>query len=61
MSGTLLVVEDQDTARQSLSELLRDEGYEVHEAADGDAALQMTHAFLSQIIHEIAQSALVPH
>jgi DNA-binding NtrC family response regulator len=41
MSGTLLVVEDQDTARQSLSELLRDEGYEVHEAADGDAALKM--------------------
>jgi len=41
MSGTILVVEDQDTARQSLSELLRDEGYEVLEAADGDAALQM--------------------
>jgi len=41
MSGTLLVVEDQDTARQSLSELLRDEGYEVHEAPDGDAALKI--------------------
>jgi len=41
MSGTILVVEDQDTARQSLSELLRDEGYDVHEAADGDTAFKV--------------------
>lgn len=38
MSGTVLVVEDQDSARESLAELLRGEGYEVHEAGDGDSA-----------------------
>lgn len=36
MSGTVLVVEDQDSARESLAELLRGEGYEVHEAANGN-------------------------
>jgi DNA-binding NtrC family response regulator len=38
VSGTVLVVEDQDSARESLAELLRGEGYEVHEAGDGDSA-----------------------
>jgi len=35
-TGSILVVEDQDSARESLVELLRGEGYEVHEAADGN-------------------------
>ena len=39
--GCILVVEDQDTARESLVELLRGEGYEVHEAADGNAAISL--------------------
>jgi CheY-like chemotaxis protein len=34
-NGTILVVEDQESARESLVELLRGEGYDVHEAADG--------------------------
>jgi len=38
VNGTVLVVEDQESARESLVELLRGEGYEVHEAADGIAA-----------------------
>jgi two-component system response regulator PilR (NtrC family) len=38
LNGTILVVEDQDSARESLAELLRGEGYEVHEAADGKIA-----------------------
>jgi DNA-binding NtrC family response regulator len=38
VNGTILVVEDQDSARESLAELLRGEGYEVHEAADGSIA-----------------------
>lgn len=42
MSGTVLVAEDQDTARQSLCELLRDEGYQVYEAADGLSAIKLT-------------------
>jgi two-component system response regulator PilR (NtrC family) len=38
---TILVVEDQDSARESLAELLRGVGYEVHEAADGNAAISL--------------------
>ena len=38
VNGTILVVEDQDSARESLAELLRGEGYEVREAADGNVA-----------------------
>ena len=41
MTGTVLVVEDQDSARESLAELLRGEGYEVHEAADGNSAIAL--------------------
>jgi two-component system response regulator PilR (NtrC family) len=38
-SGCILVAEDQESARESLVELLRGEGYEVHEAADGNQAI----------------------
>src|SRR5262245_14110526 len=38
-NGCILVAEDQDSARESLVELLRAEGYEVHEAADGKEAI----------------------
>ena len=41
MSGTVLVVEDQTSARESLSELLRGEGYDVHEAADGKVGIDL--------------------
>ena len=41
MPGTILVVEDQDSARESLAELLRAEDYEVHEAANGKAAKEL--------------------
>jgi len=41
MIGTILVAEDDKMARASLSELLREEGYKVHEAGDGDAALKL--------------------
>jgi DNA-binding NtrC family response regulator len=40
-NGSILVAEDQDSARESLVELLRGEGYEVHEAADGNAAISL--------------------
>jgi len=39
--GTVLVVEDQDSARESLAELLRGEEYEVYEAADGNSAIAL--------------------
>jgi two-component system response regulator PilR (NtrC family) len=37
----ILVVEDQDSARESLAELLKGEGFEVHEASDGRAGMAM--------------------
>lgn len=40
-SGTILIAEDQESARESLVELLRGEGYEVHEAADGSKAMEL--------------------
>ena len=41
LTGTILVVEDQESARESLVELLIGEGYEVHAAPDGKAAMAM--------------------
>jgi two-component system response regulator PilR (NtrC family) len=41
MLGTILVADDESLARQSVTELLREEGYHVYEAADGQAALQL--------------------
>ena len=38
-SGNILVVEDQESARDSLVDLLRGEGYDVHEAADGNQGI----------------------
>lgn len=39
--GTILVADDEALARQGIAELLQEEGYLVHQAADGTAALQM--------------------
>jgi two-component system response regulator PilR (NtrC family) len=41
VTGTILVVEDQDSARESLAELFRNVGYEVHEAANGRIAIDL--------------------
>ena len=41
MTGTILVVEDQESARESLVDLLRGEGFEVHAAADGKAGIAL--------------------
>lgn len=38
MSKSILIVEDEEVLRQSLGELLVDEGYEVHQAEDGKEA-----------------------
>lgn len=40
-NGAILVAEDQDSARESLVDLFRGEGYDVHEAADGNAAIAL--------------------
>ena len=44
MSKTILVVEDDDDIRASVIELLEDEGYEVLEADNGQAALDKLYA-----------------
>jgi two-component system response regulator PilR (NtrC family) len=41
LNGCILVAEDQESARESLVELLRGEGYEVHDAADGTTAISL--------------------
>src|SRR5581483_5162075 len=41
LTGTILVVEDQESARESLVELLTGEGYEVHSAPDGKAGMAL--------------------
>jgi DNA-binding NtrC family response regulator len=40
-NASILVAEDQESARESLVELLKGEGYEVHGAADGTAAISL--------------------
>jgi signal transduction histidine kinase len=45
----LLLVEDHDTARWTIRELLQDEGYIVYEAADGAAAVEVFDAHASEI------------
>ncbi len=39
--GTILVADDEALARQSIAEVLQEEGYQVYEAADGNAALKI--------------------
>jgi len=41
MNGTILVAEDEATAREGLCELLREEGHEALEAVDGSQAIQL--------------------
>ncbi len=41
MRGTILVAEDEAVARHSMVEVLQEEGYQVYEAANGQAALQV--------------------
>ncbi len=41
MSETILVAEDEEVSRQCLCQLLRDEGYKVHEASDGSTAIKL--------------------
>ena len=53
-NGTILVVEDQQSARESLAELLRGEGYEVHEAADGNAGIALVDQLdLDMVVFEV--------
>jgi two-component system NtrC family response regulator/two-component system response regulator HydG len=46
----VLVVDDEANARTALRDILRDEGYEVAEAGDGEQALQEAEAFAPAVI-----------
>lgn len=48
--GTILVVEDDTDIRELVAELLVDEGYDVHMAADGEAALDELEHFHPQVM-----------
>src|SRR4249920_3159943 len=40
MAGTILVAEDDALARKNICRILAEEGYQVHQAADGKAAIE---------------------
>ncbi len=46
----ILVVDDEPNARSALATLLREEGYDVHEAADGEEGLEKLHAFAPEVV-----------
>jgi len=49
MSGTILVVDDEEKIRRTLSGVLADEGFEVMEASDGRAALALLDRHLPRL------------
>ena len=48
--GRVLVVDDEVNAREALVELLRDEGFEVESAADGERALNLMSDFEPEVV-----------
>lgn len=46
----ILVVEDDDTLRETLAEVVADEGYEVRTASDGQAALRALESWTPDLI-----------
>ena len=59
MSSSILVVEDDDALRPVLVEVLREEGYAVEEAANGDRALQHAReTFFDLIITDVRMEGM---
>ena len=50
MPGKILIVDDESSARAALETLLRREGYDVHDAADGRSALAACSDFKPDLI-----------
>ena len=48
--GTIIVADDEELARKGLAELLIDEGYQVHEAADGQAVFDILEEYEIDLI-----------
>ena len=47
--GTVLFIEDEETLRHAVAEMLRKNGFQVYEAADGDAGLELFGALEAEI------------
>jgi DNA-binding NtrC family response regulator len=55
LTGTILVVEDQESARESLVDLLKGESFEVHAAADGKAGINLVDQYdLDLVLTDLA-------
>lgn len=50
MTRTILIVDDEDDIRKSLGGILRDEGFEVREAADGHKAVDAIEEALPDLV-----------
>jgi DNA-binding response OmpR family regulator len=50
MSQRVLVVEDDDDARDALALILASQGYELETAGDGDAAIALAEAFHPDVL-----------
>jgi two-component system response regulator MprA len=48
--GRILVVEDDESLRETLAEVLADDGHDVRVAADGEAALDALHVWTPDLI-----------
>ncbi|HEX6816733.1 MAG TPA: response regulator [Ktedonobacterales bacterium] len=57
--GRILIVDDDADIREALSELLRDEGYEVLEAADGAVAMDVMLSSPQRLV--VLLDLLMPH
>ena len=50
MDSTILVVEDDPHLREVITEVLSDEGYDVHEAMDGQRALERIESIVPDLV-----------
>lgn len=57
---TILLVEDEDSLRDLTAKVLRDQGYTVLEAANGDEALRLAREFSRQTIHLLVTDLVMP-
>ncbi len=58
---TIIVVEDESDVRQVTSNILRDKGYIIYEAASGEEALRIAEKDISWNIHLLLTDVIMPH
>jgi PAS domain S-box-containing protein len=57
---TILLVEDEDSLRSLTAKVLRDQGYTVLEAANGNEAMRLAHELAHQKIHLVVTDLVMP-